>query len=82
MYEMYTRTGDKACQTQVNKITKFIEKGKGVTPSKINEMYDKALEAISVKHREVHDTEPRWHIWSLIKKALDDNYFDVSRFPY
>lgn len=79
-FEMYTPAGDKACQTQLNKIVKFIKNGKGVTPESINKMYNDAIEKISIKHREVRDTEPEWHLKYKIKKELKQNFFDESIF--
>lgn len=79
-FEMYTPAGDKACQTQLNKIVKFIENGKGITPEIIETMYVKALETIKVKHPEVTDTEPEWHLKDRIKKALTKNYYDGTKF--
>jgi len=79
-FEMYTKAGDSACQTQLNKIVKFIEKGKGITPEVINSMYEDAMKKIAVKHREVYDTEPEWHLKDRIKKALQNNFYDKSKF--
>ncbi len=79
-FEMYTKAGDSACQTQLNKIVKFIEKGKDVTPEVINTMFNDALNKIALKHREVHDTEPEWHLKDRIKKALQKNFYDKSKF--
>ena len=79
-FEMYSKAGDTACQTQLNKIVKFIEKGKGVTPEVIETMFDDARKKISVKYPEVYDTEPRCHLISGIKKALDDNFYDKTKF--
>jgi len=79
-FEMYSKAGDTACQTQLNKIVKFIESGKGVTPDVIETMFDTAREKIKVKYPEVYDTEPRYHLISGIKKALENNFFDKSKF--
>jgi hypothetical protein len=79
-FEMYTKAGDSACQTQLNKIVKFIEKGKGITPEVINSMYEDAMKKIAIKHREVYDTEPEWHLKDRIKKALENNFYDKSKF--
>lgn len=79
-FEMYTKAGDSACQTQLNKIVKFIEKGKGITPEVINSMYNNAMKKISIKHGEVYDTEPAWHLRDRIRKALENNFFDKSKF--
>ena len=48
MYEMYTKAGDRACQAQVNKIKKSIQRGKGITPDVIEGVYEKALSTIAV----------------------------------
>jgi predicted Ser/Thr protein kinase len=79
-FEMYSKAGDTACQTQLNKIVKFIESGKGITPDVIETMYDDAVKKIAIKHREVYDTEPHWHLKDRIKKALENNFFDKSKF--
>jgi len=79
-FEMYTKAGNSACQTQLNKIVKFIEKGKDVTPEVINTMFTDALNKIALKHREVHDTEPEWHLKDRIKKALQNNFYDKTKF--
>jgi hypothetical protein len=79
-FEMYTPAGDKACQTQLNKIVKFIEGGKSITPEAINTMYENAIEKIKVKHPEVCDTEPEWHLKDRVKKALAKNFFDKTKF--
>lgn len=79
-FEMYTKAGDVACQTQLNKIVKFIEKGKGITPETIYSMYYDAMKTISIKHSEVFDTEPEWHLKDRIRKCLEKNFFDKSKF--
>ena len=79
-FEMYTAAGDRVCQTQLNKIVKFIEKGKGITPDVINTMFDKALETIKVKHPEVYDTEPEWHLTDRVRKSLTKNFYDATKF--
>ena len=79
-FEMYTKAGDSACQTQLNKIVKFIEKGNGVTPEVISTMYNDAMKKIAIKHREVYDTEPEWHLKDRIRKCLSTNFYDKSKF--
>jgi hypothetical protein len=79
-FEMYTKAGDSACQTQLNKIVKFIEKGKNITPDVIKDMYYDAMKNVSAKHPEVCDTEPEWHLRDRIKKALEKNFYDKSKF--
>ncbi len=71
-YEMFTNSGNRACQTMVNRINKIIRGNKRVTKEKIKELFDKGREKIAIKHPEVHDTEPRYHIAYQISKALKD----------
>jgi hypothetical protein len=79
-FEMYTKAGNTACQSQLNKIVKFIQTGKGITPEVINIMYVDAMKKIAIKHREVYDTEPEWHLKDRIRKALQENYYDKTKF--
>lgn len=79
-FEMYTPAGNRACQTQLNKIVKFIQSGKGVTPEVIKTMYDNALQKVAIKHKEVYDTEPEWHLKIRIKKCLTTNFYDATKF--
>ena len=79
-FEMYTKAGNSACQTQLNKIVRYIRNGKNVTPEVIQQMLDDSLKKIAVKHREVYDTEPEWHLKNRIRKALQENYFDKTKF--
>lgn len=79
-FEMFSKAGDRACQTQLNKIVKFIEKGKRVTPDIIYTMYVDAMKKIAVKHGEVYDTEPEYHMRARIRKALETNCYDEDKF--
>lgn len=71
-YEMFTNSGNRACQTMVNRINKIIHGNKRLTKEKILELYDKGMEKIAIKHPEVHDTEPRGHIAYQISKTLKE----------
>jgi hypothetical protein len=73
VYEMYTPAGDRACDALVKRITKKIQGKKRVTAKQIFEMVEKGMEKIGVKHPEVDDTEPRWHIKDYVDKAMVDN---------
>lgn len=74
-YEMYTESGDKACDNLVKRITKKINGIKRVTPKEIEDMVDNGMKKIAIKHREVYDTEPRWHIRNCINKAMEENFY-------
>ena len=79
-FEMFSKAGDRACQTQLNKIVKFIEKGNRVTPDVIEKMYIDAMKKIAIKHGEVYDTEPGYHMRARIRKALETNCYDTNKF--
>lgn len=69
-YEMYTPAGERACDSLVKRVTKKIQGTKRVTAKEIEDMVEKGMEKIAVKHPEVFDTEPLiyanlfWHIKS------------------
>ena len=69
-YEMFSSAGSRACQSLVNSISKKILGPKHVTKEQIQELYNKGREKIALKHGEVFDTEPRWHIARRINIAL------------
>jgi hypothetical protein len=79
-YEMFSKAGNTAITTQLKKIISFIEKGKGITPDSIDDKYEEMCKKVEVKHREVYDTEPRYHIRFLIKKCLEENFYDPKLF--
>lgn len=79
-YEMYTNAGNRAITTQLRKIIRYIEKGRMITPEVIETKIETLLKTIEVKHPEVWDTEPHWHIRWNVAKCLEDNYFDHKPF--
>jgi hypothetical protein len=74
-YEMFTPAGERACDSLVERITKKIQGTKRVTAEEIEDMVEKGMEKIAVKHPEVDDTEPRWHIRNYVNKAMVDNFY-------
>jgi hypothetical protein len=74
-YEMYTPAGERACDALVKRVTKKIQGTKRVTAQEIEAMVEKGMEKIAVKHPEVDDTEPRWHIRDYVDKAMVDNFY-------
>ena len=74
-YEMYTPAGDRACDSLVKRVTKKIQGTKRVTAREIEDLVDKGMDKIAVKHPEVGDTEPRWHIREYVNKAMVDNFY-------
>ena len=74
-YEMYTAAGERACDALVKRVTKKINGIKRVTAKEIEDMVEKGMEKIGVKHPEVDDTEPRYHIRDYVDKAMIDNFY-------
>lgn len=74
-YEMYTKSGDKACDGLVKRIIKKISGTKRVTPQEIEDMVDKGMEKIAIKYSEVYDTEPYYHIRNYVDKAMVENNY-------
>jgi hypothetical protein len=79
-YEMFSKSGNNACQSLVNRITKKINGKKRVTATEIETLVDEGMKKIAVKHGEVFDTEPRYHIEARIDKAMREaGYQEVFR---
>lgn len=74
-YEMFSQSGEKACDDLVKRVTKKIEGVKRVTAEEIKVMVEEGMEKIAVKHPEVYDTEPRYHIRDYVDKAMVDNFY-------
>lgn len=77
-YEMYTKAGDKSCQSLVAKIVKKINGNKRVTKDEILGMIREGMEKIAVKHGEVYDTEPEGWIVENVSKALKNVGYDFN----
>ena len=71
-YEMFSKSGDNACQSLVNRITKKIQGPKRVSCIEIEEAVHEGMKQIAVKHGEVFDTEPRYHIEVRINKVMEE----------
>lgn len=71
-YEMFTPAGERACQSLVNKITKKIQGTRHVTLSEIELMVHEGMKKIAVKHGEVYDTEPSYHIQVRVNLAMKE----------
>jgi hypothetical protein len=71
-FEMYTPAGNRACQAAVNSVTKKILGKTRITAEELEQLFEGACKKVSQTHREVYDTEPRWHIGNEINKALKE----------
>ena len=83
-FEMFTKKGDKACQSLVEKLTKKIHSKRRYTADEMSAMLKEGVAKIEAKHGEVTDTEPRSHIAYRISKELKNAgysfYFDSYQY--
>jgi len=83
-FEMFSKKGDKACQSLVEKIAKKIHSKRRYTADEIDLMLKEGVAKIEAKHGEVTDTEPRGHIAYRISKELKSAgysfYFDSYQY--
>jgi hypothetical protein len=70
-YEMYTSSGEKACQKLVDKISGLILGDKRVSGDEVKKMLEEESAKIAKTHREIYDTEPRQEIARQVNKALN-----------
>jgi hypothetical protein len=71
-FEMFSKAGELACRNGVKKIYKKIEGAKRITQPEIEEFIRVVMDKIDVKHGEVWDTEPHWHIRNLTNRKLKE----------
>ena len=69
-YEMYTSSGEKACQKLVDKISGLILSEKRVSGEEIQKILEAESAKVAKTHREIYDTEPRQEIARQVNKAL------------
>lgn len=77
-YEMFTKSGDKACQSLVNKMEKKIKGTKRITEDEINRLLEEGVNKIRIKHGEVRDTEPTYHIRKQVEKFCEEVGYDYE----
>ncbi len=84
-FEMYTKAGDKACRSIVRAAWKKIEGKKRGTGVELRDYVEARMNKVYMagKHKEIYDTEPRYHILYLVnKKAKEFNYDFGKYFGY
>jgi hypothetical protein len=81
-FEMFTKSGNNACRSVVNKAIKKIGGKRRITEESLLEYCRGLVAKVAEKHKEVRDTEPGWHMCQLINRSLDDaGYsFEISRY--
>ena len=77
-YEMFTKTGDRKCQSIVNKLIKKIFSKKRVTMEDIQELAGKEIAKayMNKKTSEIMDSEPPYHIYFYVDKAVQIAGYD------
>jgi hypothetical protein len=83
-FEMYSKAGNNACRSVVKKAINKITGTKRVTQEEITQYCTNLIKKVEVKHGEVYDTEPVWHIAELINQSLTEvGYgFKLSRYDF
>lgn len=83
-FEMFSKAGNVACRSVVNKAINKINGPKRITREEITEYCTGLIKKLADKHSEVYDTEPVYHIAEIVNKALSDvGYeFKVSRYDF
>jgi hypothetical protein len=83
-FEMFSKAGNIACRSVVNKAINKINGTKRITQDEITQYCKNLISKVAEKHGEVEDTEPGWHIAELVNKALSDvgYQFKVSRYDF
>jgi hypothetical protein len=81
-FEMFTKSGNNACRSVVNKAIKKIMGKSRITESSLLEYCRGLVAKVAEKHGEVRDTEPGWHMCQHINRSLDEaGYsFEISRY--
>lgn len=83
-YEMFSVAGNKACASLVKKVCNKIEGKTRVTEEDVYAMIREGMKKIKIKHPEVNDSEPCYHIAKEINECLNDiKYsFTISRYNF
>ena len=83
-FEMFSKAGNIACRSVVNKAINKINGTKRITQEEITQYCTELIKKVAEKHGEVYDTEPGWHIAELVNKSLSDvgYQFKVSRYDF
>jgi hypothetical protein len=69
-YEMYTSSGEKACQKLMSQLSSKILGERRLTGEEVERMLEDGISKIAKTHREVHDTEPRGELARQVSKLL------------
>lgn len=83
-FEMFSKAGNKACQSLVSKAFKKIEGKKRVTQEEIELFMREGIKKIQAKFPEVYDTEPMYHMATEVRKKCEEiGYdYDIDRYSF
>ena len=71
-FEMYSDEGDQMCAQVFNDVKTVILGEKFITEYELETLVWNKIKEVSKTHREVYDTEPRWHLERRINEALKE----------
>ena len=83
-YSMFSKAGNRAVTSMVDKIRKRIDGAKKVTEDQILKLIRAGIEKVEQKHEEIFDTEPQYAIQDSINDCLRRNSyaFRISRWDF
>jgi hypothetical protein len=71
-FEMYTPEGNQACNEALENIKAIINGDRFIPEREFWKISETEIKKVASVHREVYDTEPRWHFERLLNKALEE----------
>ena len=81
-FEMFTEEGNEACTQALINIDKVIFGDKFVSEAELKKIVKEQIAQVAEDHKEVHDTEPEWHLVDRINMGLEARGYNykVSRY--
>jgi hypothetical protein len=70
-FEMFTEEGNEACTQALINIDKVIFGDKFVSEAELKKIVKEQIAQVAEDHKEVHDTEPKWHLVDRINMGLE-----------
>jgi hypothetical protein len=88
-FEMFTKAGNKRCQAITKKAIRKIFGKTRITQEELMRFIGAEIKKVSVKHGEIHDSEPPFHIKFYMLKAckiagynFEFDRYDVTDYAY
>jgi len=79
-FEMYTKAGDNACRSIVRAAWKKLGGTKRISGQEMFDYVKERMDVVKVKHPEVYDTEPNYHIYLLVAKKAKEYEYDFTQY--